>query len=133
MRLTDIKYWANLLTQVVEGKTLQFLNISGDWCDVDADGNYSLIATIDRYRIKPTEPILRPWKPEEVPVGALIRVKVTKYLDGLHIQMILYICPCGVTLSARNGHMECEIKELASTYEHSSDHGKTWLPCGVME
>lgn len=84
------------------------------------------------YRVKPT-PALRPWRPEEVPVGALTRVKEIKYLDSLHIQMITYVCPACISLSARKGHMEVSLAELLTSYVHSLDHGKTWLPCGVEE
>lgn len=63
-----------------------------------------------------TEPKLRPWEPEEVPLGAWMRHKqsLRRYLiisDGLE-----------------EGHAD-----WLSNYEHSIDGGKTWLPCGVEE
>lgn len=63
-----------------------------------------------------TEPKLRPWKPDEVPLGAWMRDKqsLRRYLiisDGLE-----------------DGHAD-----WLSNYEHSTDGGKTWLPCGVLK
>jgi hypothetical protein len=76
----------------------------------------------------PEEPKWRAWKPEEVPVGALIRNKgrvnphskyvVAGYDDGY----VLY------------GHGSRKARQSCFDHcEHSIDNGKTWLPCGVKE
>jgi hypothetical protein len=68
------------------------------------------------YRIKPT-PVLRPWTADEVPLGMQARSREypkTRWLIDR-------------TSSEENRKDWCE------KYEHSTDGGKTWLPCGVME
>jgi hypothetical protein len=67
------------------------------------------------YRIKPTAK-LRPWTADEVPLGAWVRMK--------NLNMTRSVI---VSVSAFN--LGIAFKE----YEHSTDKGVTWLPCGVME
>jgi hypothetical protein len=68
------------------------------------------------YHIKPT-PVLRPWTADEIPLGAQMRSK----LDPSHRW-----------LAGNTGTDNVRMK-LLETIEHSTDGGKTWLPCGVME
>ena len=68
------------------------------------------------YRIKPT-PALRPWTADEVPLGAWMRAKQ----DVLH-RWVLIDTGDGLWRQSWLEHNE-----------HSTDGGKTWLPCGVME
>lgn len=77
------------------------------------------------FRLAPEPPAkrFRPWTPEEVPVGAIIRSKKHAWRS-----LIL-----GVTSS---GYIEIHDGGFASDFtidnhEYSLDHGKTWLPCGV--
>ena len=67
------------------------------------------------YRIKPT-PTLRPWTADEVPLGSIMRTK------GLEGRCII---------------IDTETSDDRSYWlnarEHSTDGGKTWKPCGVME
>ena len=70
------------------------------------------------YRIKPT-PVLRPWTADEVPLGAWMRVK-----DSPHAGRRVLIC---------GTYDEVTRSTWLSTSEHSTDGGKTWLPCGVVE
>ena len=67
------------------------------------------------YRIKPTTK-LRPWTADEVPLGSIMRTK------GLEGRCII---------------IDTETSDDRSYWlnarEHSTDNGKTWLPCGVME
>ena len=67
------------------------------------------------FRVK-EEPTLRPWTADEVPLGAWVRMKNMNNTRSMI-----------VSASALNLEM------LFQTYEHSTDGGKTWLPCGVME
>lgn len=69
---------------------------------------------------------LRPWKPEEVPVGVLIKSKST-YWKGVLIQFDEQdrIAVGEDRLMTRRACLE--------NYEHSTDGGKTWHPCGVWE
>ena len=80
------------------------------------------------YRVKP-EPKLRPWKPEEVPVGAL-------YKFGDHISIIisatstrLFFCDSGGVIAWNYFDAGC----LSEKSSYSLDGGKTWKPCGVEE
>jgi hypothetical protein len=68
------------------------------------------------YRIKPTV-TLRPWISDEVPLGAQVRKKS----DPTYRWVI-----------ANTGSHDDRLK-LVENHEHSTDGGKTWLPCGVME
>ncbi len=69
------------------------------------------------YRIKPTT-TLRPWTPDEVPLGCQLRSK------SYHPDHRSLITTSGNTI-LREGWL--------NQYEHSTDKGVTWLPCGVME
>ena len=68
------------------------------------------------YRIKPT-PTLRPWTADEVPLGAWMR----RGTDPKFRWLILNV-------GNDDMRMDFYLKN-----EHSTDLGKTWLPCGVME
>jgi hypothetical protein len=68
------------------------------------------------YRIKPTAK-LRPWTADEVPLGAWIRFK--KVIDDRSI--------LAWTSTQRDRDMWLDERE------HSTDGGKNWLPCGVVE
>ena len=70
----------------------------------------------NNYRIKPT-PVLRPWTADEVPLGAWIR-----YKRALHDRSIL-------AWTSNQADRDMWLDER----EHSTDGGKTWLPCGVVE
>ena len=68
------------------------------------------------YRRKPTA-TLRPWTADEVPLGAWMREK--RRLDDRRI--------LAWTSSQADRDMWLDERE------HSTDGGKTWLPCGVVE
>ena len=68
------------------------------------------------YRIKPAA-TLRPWTADEVPLGAWIRFKKAPYDRHL--------------LGWVSGQADREL--WLDEREYSTDGGKTWLPCGVME
>ena len=74
-----------------------------DWDDTD-------------YRIKPTA-TLRPWTADEVPLGAWMRSK-----HNPQDRMLIYWV---------NSQSDREL--WLGKNEHSTDSGKTWLPCGVVE
>lgn len=120
-----------LFHALAEGKAIQrrYINAStntGDFRWEDTDFIDPAIPA-DRYRIKPT-PTLRPWRPEEVPVGALVR---NKQRDSEHNRYLI-IAVNGDYVAAGRGMYE-HLNILFNNSEHSLDHGKTWLPCGVME
>ena len=68
------------------------------------------------FRIKPTTK-LRPWTADEVPLGAWMRSKRNPQ-DRMLIHWV---------------NSECDREMWLDKNEHSTDGGKTWLPCGVME
>lgn len=83
-----------------------------------------------RFRLAPEPPAkrYRPWTPDEVPVGALIRFK--DWSDGCRL-MICGAWNGGVMWSTAEGVAIKPPETLLSDWEHSTDNGKTWLPCGV--
>ena len=132
------KKFLPIVTAYAEGKQIQ-LKCGGGWLDF-ADLDFTC-APAD-YRIKPT-PTLRPWRPEEVPVGALLR----RRFKPNNIVVILAANTVGnfpsVIVDRQNfdGITALYLGDLLSYHgghngdamEHSLDHGKTWLPCGVAE
>lgn len=115
--------YAELKKAHKEGKIIQCANIDLDnWNDCGEP----VWCTLLRYRIKPELPY-RPWKPEEVPVWAVYRHKMDNRIYYPSVQG-----PLGVSFgNGSSGYFDCE--SLRLVWEHSLDHGKTWLPCGVLE
>ena len=68
------------------------------------------------YHIKPTA-TLRPWTADELPLGAWMRKK-----QDLTCRWLL-------SMTANDAVR----KDMSECSEHSTDGGKTWHPCGVME
>ena len=97
----------------VDGKEVEFKWASMDWNSTDKpEWNWSAYD----YRIKPTA-TLRPWTADEVPVGAQMRPKVN--LEDR--TLIIWV------------NSQCAREIWLDKNEHSTDGGKTWLPCGVVE
>ena len=69
-----------------------------------------------QYRIKPTA-TLRPWTADEIPLGVQVRQKSN---------------PTDRWLIGNTGSNDDRLKYFEA-HEHSTDGGKTWLPCGVKE
>jgi hypothetical protein len=138
MKLSQAKEYLPFVQAAAEGKTVQwFSGVSWLDCYEPCDWfNSNQNEIPNRFRIKPEEPNLRPWKPEEVPVGALVRWKESSknsftgsrgfdicIIAGIHGDRVLTsIFSCNFRLETVFNH-----------HEHSLDHGKTWLPCGVLE
>lgn len=126
MNKSDAKDYMPLIQALHEGKTIQTNEGYGIWYDLE---NVSFSYPPSSYRIKP-EPKLRPWKPEEVPVGAQIRQK------GFNSRVLIF----GVDENSGDALIFCSgkidwatAKYLLEKDEHSTDNGKTWKPCGVEE
>ncbi len=77
-----------------------------------------------------TEPKLRPWKAEEVPVGAILRNVGAR---DPYKWMIVAVCSDGITTCGGNEVLTRDAKFFLGKCEHSIDGGRTWLPCGVLE
>ena len=102
-----------IMQAFVDGKELQVLGPVGKWEPV----HFPRWGWDDtKYRIKPIATI-RPWTADEVPLGAWIR-----YKRALHDRSIL-------AWTSNQADRDMWLDER----EHSTDGGKTWLPCGVVE
>ena len=104
-----------IMQAFVDGKEVEVRGMQTDcvWMSASEPGwNWMLI----EYRIKPTA-TLRPWTADEVPLGAW----------GRNPQY-----PKTRWLIDRTSSEENRI-DWCKNYEHSTDGGKTWLPCGVVE
>ena len=104
-----------------DGKKIEFASFGSKiWDECNPRWNFLTY----NYRVKP-ELRLRPWKPEEVPHGAAFKLKCggktiffpTVLADAL-VEFGNHCVPYGY---------------LMAEYLHSTDGGKTWLPCGVEE
>lgn len=111
----------HLIQAFAEGKTVESISADGkSW--IPSTRNY-FSSPVDEYRIAP-EPKLRPWKPEEVPAVAL-------YMHGSLIRTVSY-------KDANSGELYLHDilvnpESLLKEWKHSTDGGRTWAPCGVME
>jgi len=111
MNIEETKEAIRIMQAFVDGKEVQSM-YDGKWASVTVP-RWSWDDT--QYRIKPT-PVLRPWTADEVPLGSIMRTK------GLEGRCII---------------IDTETSDDRSYWlharEHSTDGGKTWHPCGVME
>lgn len=120
---------AEVMMAYTEGKTIQIKSMSSGWIDCPHNSNPSFEFNFASYRIKPTTPTptYRPWKSEEVPVGALITGK------GKGRYLINGIAANGYKIYYSR-HAEVTINDLLDDeWTYSTDQGKTWQPCGVLE
>jgi hypothetical protein len=113
----------------VDGKEVEAVSPAGKW-ETASTPRWNWGNDTKMYHIKPTA-TLRPWTADEVPLGAQVR---SKSYHPDHRSMIIQssyhpdhrsmIIQSGNSMT-REGWLTC--------YEHSTDGGKTWHPCGVME
>jgi hypothetical protein len=96
----------------VDGKEVQVL-FAGKW-QTSHIPNWDWI--LQEYRIKPTT-VLRPWTADEVPLGAWMRNMTNSEYRWL----------------INTSSLDDTRKAWLQQGEHSTDGGKTWLPCGVVE
>ena len=131
MKPQKVRELLPIITAFAEGKQIQLL-CQGRWTDFNS---FDFSCASSDYRIKPSpSPTLRPWRPEEVPVGALIRFSKNSSIQGKYL----------ILASDKTGIVHCNTPDMSTPtlckltyefilkFEHSLDHGKTWLPCGVM-
>ena len=121
MNIEQTKEAIRVMQAFVDGKEVQSMY----------EGNWSLVHVPrwnwddTQYRIKPT-PVLRPWTADEVPLGAILRYKGNNQSIRMLIVCNLQIGLCGYQTNYPYDYLRDEM-------EHSTDGGKTWKPCGVME
>ena len=115
MNIEQTKEAIRVMQAFVDGKEVEYERPDGIWTIIN---NPCWNWNSQEYRIKPTATI-RPWTADEVPLGAWMRVK-----DSPKVGQRIMICGT------------CE-EHTRSTWlsknEHSTDGGKNWLPCGVVE
>ena len=116
MNIEQTKEAIRIMQAFVDGKEVECCDILFKGLHTTNNPSWDWVACI--YRIKPT-PTIRPWTADEVPLGMQMRAKDPNY--GNRRSLI-----CGT-------YDESTRSAWLSTSEHSTDGGKTWLPCGVME
>jgi len=119
-----------------QGKKVEAATIGGDeWLPIDPVGEClrnTYAATVfscpDKYsfRFAPVPPTKqwRPWTAKEVPVGA--QVRYTNNNQSIRMLIVSNMEP-----HLLNERSSWTLRDLFRLMEHSLDHGKTWLPCGV--
>lgn len=129
MNIETANKWLPMIKAVADGVGVQYFDLEDGWIDCREDGYPKFMSgdlNPSHYRVKPT-PKIRAWNPEEVPVGASIKLK-----GGARRSLIS--C-CGGSLHEfyiLEGHyITCN--DALEKYVHSTDFGKTWKPCGVEE
>ncbi len=135
MTKDEAKSNAEILQAYSEGKTIQFKTKGyGSWQDHDGSGLAFNFGTTDyRIKIEPKLPTYRPWRVNEIPLGAWYRTKNrpdlwTVLITGADPQRKYPIrFACNEKISADGLDTAFHFRE------HSVDNGKTWLPCGILE
>jgi hypothetical protein len=112
VNIEETKEAIRVMQAYVDGKEVQTM-YGGVWCPINMP-RWNWDNT--EYRIKPTA-TLRPWTADEVPLGAQMRSK-----HNPQDRMLIYWV---------NSQSDREL--WLGKNEHSTDGGKTWLPCGVVE
>ena len=113
----------------VEGKEIEVSQINENKYELyEGDTPEWLFGNLSwKWRIKPS-PNYRPWKTEEVPLGAWLRwinEKMIIYLIVTVVDEQLYVI--GKSISP------VDLDVILKYCEHSTDKGKTWHPCGVRK
>jgi len=113
MNIEQTKEAIRIMQAFVDGKEVEALSPDKKWRRTPGP-RWGWDDT--EYRIKPTAK-LRPWTSDEVPLGAWIRTLI----NPANRWVITYTSN------------ELVRSDWFSDHEHSTDGGKTWHPCGVME
>ena len=114
MNIEETKEAIRVMQAFVDGKEVECWHRGLEGWDTTSNPSWNWRDCI--FRIKPTA-TLRPWTADEVPLGAWIR-----YKRALHDRSIL-------AWTSNQADRDMWLNER----EHSTDGGKTWLPCGVVE
>ena len=110
----------------LNGAEVQIRSNDGQWIsEEDPLWNESC-----NYRVKP-KPKLRPWRADEVPVGALYRRNT--WVAGER-SIIHWAGTNGEFSYQTRLHLLIDdVNEALHYGSYSTDGGKTWNPCGVLE
>lgn len=127
--VTPISYTRELHLQHVQAfwdGNLEWMNpFSDEWAKSINPPNPTELPS--RFRIKQPQK-LRPWKPDEIPLGAWIRLK-----EGASSNLIVARNNRIFVICGTQGPEEVGMGFAATNCEHSTNNGKNWLPCGVLE
>ena len=82
-----------------------------------------------RFRVKPTTST-RPWKPEEIPLGAVIRLPVN---DGYSLEELITGRHGAWVYTTYNKQGIAVYRLFNEGWQCSKDGGKTWDICGITE
>jgi hypothetical protein len=120
-----------VITALAQGKEIQYSFKTNPtvWFESTKVGfnDKSLI-----YRIKP-EPKFRPWTFDEVPVGAIVRLKDDKNFKSMIISVSILDNTC-VALISEHGHFNSKRLSESFEYQENNTTGKfNWLPCGIQK
>ena len=108
---------AQVMLAWADGKEVECnLNNAVEWNSAITHQELNFDWSVFTYRIKPTTK-LRPWTADEVPLGAWMRFKRNPE-DRVLLGWVSVQSDRDLWLDER---------------EYSTDGGKTWLPCGVVE
>ena len=115
MNIEQTKEAAAVMLAWADGKEIEYkeMALTGGWTTTE---NPQWRWKDFSYRIKPAA-TLRPWTADEVPLGAWIRCKKTPHDRHL--------------LGWVSDQTDREL--WLDEREYSTDGGKNWLPCGVVE
>jgi hypothetical protein len=119
-------------TKAAAQKLLPFIQALAEGRAVDVlmdNGDYRRPATAEDIHLNGIlafQPTLVPWTFDNCPVGVLVRDSSVER----SVRMLI-----GKTASIVNitGCQSLTYEQLREFYQHSTDGGKTWLPCGTME
>lgn len=122
------EHWKSMLpivTAFADGKKVE-VKLGSSWGEFNSA---NFCGSPKDYKIAP-EPKLRPWKSEEVPLGAHVRYNnKTRETAPYHRAIISMVTEWDV----KTPYGQSSLGDLLLSFEHSTDGGKTWLPCGVLE
>lgn len=134
MKIEHAKYFLPFIQAIAEGKTVEYrvkdssskfipLLPIADWF---TDDDFE----VREFRIKP-ELKWRPWRAEEVPLGCWLKMKEGVGDEAFALVVVLnhgvYLGLGGIPPHQHS------FARLLKEKLHSTDHGKTWNPCGVLE
>lgn len=113
MNTEETKEAIRVMQAFVDGKEVEYKRHDGFWMLTTLPlWNWNSI----EYRRKPAAK-LRSWTADEVPLGAWVLEKANRERRWLITDV----------------HDQEFRSDLLKLYEHSTDGGKNWLPCGVVE
>lgn len=114
MNIEETKEAIRVMQAFVDGKEVECWHHGLEGWDTTKNPSWDWLNST--FRIKPTA-TLRPWTSDEVPLGAWMRNMTNSEYRWL----------------INTSSLDHTRKAWLQQGEHSTDGGKTWLPCGVVE